>query len=217
MCHARASFGKEQEVGMPRIDITRVEPGGNLFGGDASWHDAILSVYHPSWGVYAEGYRLAADRVLELALEKSSQRDFLIYPVCFLYRQFLELSLKEVIRYAEELAQGEAGRTPDHHRLDGLWSRFKNAMGQVTDGSLDDEIAVIENAVLQFAQLDPSSQAFRYPADREGEPVRHIRERVNLPSLRKEMANAAKAVQMVSGGLSAMVDLQRDMYSDMGP
>ena len=76
---------------------------------------------------------------------------------------------------------------------------------------------MIENAVTQFGQMDPTSQAFRYPVDREGEPVRHIRERVNLPILRQEMANAATAVQMVTGGLSAMVDLQRDMYLDMGP
>lgn len=90
-------------------------------------------------------------------------------------------------------------------------------MSKVTDGSLNEEIAVIENAVMQFAQLDPTSQAFRYPADRDGEPVRHIRERVNLPTLRKEMANAAKAVQMVTGGLGGMVDLQYDLYTDMGP
>lgn len=53
---------------MPRTEIPHVEPGGSLFGGEASWHDAMLSIYHPSWGVYAEGYRLAADHVLGLAL-----------------------------------------------------------------------------------------------------------------------------------------------------
>ena len=199
------------------MEIPQVTPGGNLFGGEASWHDAMLSIYHPSWSVYAEGYRLAADHILVIALEKSSERDFLIYPICFLYRQFLELSLKEAIRYTEELAEGEAGKIPDHHRLEGLWTRFQIAMKKVTDGSLDDEVAVIENAVTQFGQMDPTSQAFRYPVDREGEPVRHIRERVNLPFLRQGMANAATAVQMVTGGLSAMVDLQRDMYLDMGP
>jgi hypothetical protein len=177
----------------------------------------MLSIYHPSWSVYAEGYRLAADHVLLVALEKSSERDFLIYPICFLYRQFLELSLKEAIHYTEELVEGEVGRVPDHHRLEGLWARFQIAMKKVTDGSLDAEVAVIENAVTQFGQLDPTSQAFRYPADREGEPIRHIRERVNLPTLRQEMANAARAVQMVTGGLSAMVDLQRELYSEMGP
>lgn len=199
------------------MELPRVKPGENLFGGEASWHDAMLSIYHPSWSVYAEGYRLAADHVLDLAFQKSAERDFLIYPVCFLYRQFLELSLKEAIRYAEELVEGEAGRTPDHHRLQGLWTRFQIAMKKVTDGSLDDEVGVIENAVVQFAQLDPTSQAFRYPVDTKGEPVRHIRERVNLPALRQEMANAATAVRMVTGGLSAMVDLQREMYADMGP
>ncbi len=76
---------------------------------------------------------------------------------------------------------------------------------------------VIENAVTQFAKVDPTSQLFRYPEDRGGEPVRYPFERVNLPTLRKEMKNAAIALQMVSGGLSARVDQRREMLAEMGP
>jgi hypothetical protein len=204
---------------MPRIDtqLSRVEQAGELFGGQASWHDAIINVYHPSWTAYAEGYRLAADRLAGIALENRGERDFLIYPVLFLYRQFLELSLKEIVGYAEELVELDAVKRPTGHKLEGLWTRFHIAMSKVSDSSVDEEIEVIKSAVMQFATVDPTSQAFRYPTDQAGDPVRHQFERINLPSLRKEMANAAKALDMVGAGLSAFVDLQRDMLSNMGP
>lgn len=204
---------------MPRLDVelSRVDPAGQLFGGDASWHDAMLSVYHPSWSAYAEGYRLAAERVVEIALEERGERDFLIYPILFLYRQFLELSMKEIIGYAEELVEFGAVERPKGHKLEGLWTRFQIAMSKVSDGSVDEEVEVIKSAVMQFAAVDPTSQAFRYPTDREGDPVLHQFERINLPTLKKEMANAAKALDMVGAGLSALVDRQRDMLSDMAP
>lgn len=40
------------------------------------------------------GYRLAADRLVDEALADRIDRHDLVYPIVFCYRQFLELSLK---------------------------------------------------------------------------------------------------------------------------
>lgn len=202
---------------MPRFEIPQVRPGGSLFRSGDAWHDAILDVYHPSWSVYAEGYRLAADHVVDRALARRSERDFLIYPALFLYRQFLELSLKEIIFYAEELGEGTVGNRPAHHRLDALWKRLHGAIKGVSDGSLNAALDVLRSTVIQFAELDPTSEAFRYPENKKGLPVERPTDRVSLPSLRDEMRNAATAIQVVSGGLSALLDRRQEFMGEMGP
>ena len=177
----------------------------------------MLDVYHPSGTVYAEGYWLSADHLVDLSLSESSNRDFLIYPILFLYRQFLELSLKEIIIYAEELTvEGETKRR-DHHRLDSLWTQVEQLMTDVSDGSVEHDVTVIGNAVRQFASIDPTSQLFRYPEEKDGTAVVFPLARVSLPRLRDEMENAGTAIQMVSGGLSARVDQHREFLGEMGP
>lgn len=202
----------------PRFEVPKIRQGGDLFGkGSASWHDAILHVYHPSWTVYVRGYRVAADRLVEHALAERSDRDFLIYPILFLYRQFLELALKEVIKYALMLSDETPAQPGNHHRLERLWNQVEELMPKVSDGSLEEHVAVIRNAVQQFESLDPTSQLFRYPEKNDGRPVQYPVERVNLPTLRAEMENAGTALEFVSGGLSALVDVRSDYRSETGP
>jgi hypothetical protein len=44
------------------------KPEGALFGPEADWwHNAVVSQWHSSWYVYAEGYRRAADALVEVA------------------------------------------------------------------------------------------------------------------------------------------------------
>ena len=52
------------------IDPTPYAPrlGGTFFGPDADWwHNAVVSNFHSSWYIYAEGYRKAADSLVEAA------------------------------------------------------------------------------------------------------------------------------------------------------
>ena len=49
---------------------------------------------------------MAADAALDLAKAERHHTDFLVYPILFLYRQYLEISLKEILLYAEELRDG---------------------------------------------------------------------------------------------------------------
>jgi hypothetical protein len=47
---------------------------------------------------YAEGYKLAADRLMQQLVNDPVELDYLIYPLMFLYRQHLELRFKEISR-----------------------------------------------------------------------------------------------------------------------
>ena len=56
------------------------------------------------FGAFAKGYMLAANRLVRLLLEAPRFSDYEAYPVMFLYRHALELSLKHIIYGGAELA-----------------------------------------------------------------------------------------------------------------
>ena len=56
------------------------------------------------FGAFAKGYTLAANRLAASLLEDQRFPDYAAYPVVFLYRHALELSLKHIIYGGVELA-----------------------------------------------------------------------------------------------------------------
>src|SRR3989338_10138071 len=67
------------------------------------WNNACLNWCHDGWSLYASGYKDAADFLVQRTEETKVGQDSLVYPVLFLYRQYLELEIKDLIRVAKKL------------------------------------------------------------------------------------------------------------------
>lgn len=53
---------------------------------------------------YSIGYQEASDLLVKNVLElHKRKRNSLFYPICFIYRHFIERTLKELIKYSEDL------------------------------------------------------------------------------------------------------------------
>ena len=61
------------------------------------FHNAYLKRACGSWYAYADGYRRAAD-IINKNCQTFYDRNTLVYPMIFLYRQYIELALKDIIR-----------------------------------------------------------------------------------------------------------------------
>lgn len=70
--------------------------------GDPGWRNEVILMHGwgDRWSVYTEGYKAAADIVVDRIKRGQGHQDFLVYPVMFLYRQYLELIAKNLIRNA---------------------------------------------------------------------------------------------------------------------
>ena len=91
-----------------------------LFAPDPDvFHNALLDRGFISWGVYADGYRRAAELLVKQA-RTYHDRNILVFPVIFLYRQYLELSLKDFIIQGNRVVELR-NALPMHHRLKALW------------------------------------------------------------------------------------------------
>jgi hypothetical protein len=80
------------------------------------WQDKTKAL----WGL-KEGYKNAADNLADVALEKADNKtlDTYIFPILFLYRHSLEISLKLIYyRFFGKVLMG--------HELDTLWKNVYN-------------------------------------------------------------------------------------------
>jgi len=145
------------------------------------------------WYFYINGYKDAADLLVTHAATEGDPRK-LGYPILFLYRQHLELALKELIRDCRRLL-GWHEAFPKTHRIDELWRICRGLFDEISPGmSNNDEIQQTTRLIAEFCKIDPTSEAFRYPEDKDGNP----------PALGVEIV--LSTVKEVVGKMSLLLD-----------
>jgi len=78
----------------------------------------------------AGSYKTAADILVHRTVQNNTDKDALVYPIVFLYRQYLELGLKEIIREGR-LFLDEGNEFLKVHRLHDLWPTVKEIIEKV--------------------------------------------------------------------------------------
>ena len=143
------------------------EDRGTLFDApDGSDTIAYLMTGAGDWDAYAEAYKLGAETLVEHIRESRMHLDLLVFPIVFLYRQYLELRLKELI----EITTGLNSEDRREHHLARLWRRVRPALeGAFPENS--DDFDAAEKMVKDFQEADAGSFTFRYPEDKAGEPT----------------------------------------------
>lgn len=159
--------------------------GDRLFGHSASVADDAAISHDPLSRLYdmTEGYKRAADMLIEHGAGNRIDRHYLVYPVIFCYRHYLELSLKTIL-----LVYGSTvDITPNWkaHDLNQLWPLFEKVLRR--HGANDEADAVVRKCVAEFSKIDPKSITFRYPVSQEGKPVEIDLEGLDLLQLREVM------------------------------
>lgn len=173
---------------------------------DASWH--YNAFVKPDWILYIEGYRKAADYLVD----RSVNEGFLVYPIIFLYRHYLELQLKDLLQqlYRYHNLSYELCRT---HDLTQLWNRVRPLMEEISNSPEDIEINNhIEVRIKEFVQIDEGSFNFRYPEDKKGHssltnvPKQGGQDMINLLQVRGVITSMAKSLGGVSEYISVMLE-----------
>lgn len=153
--------------------------------------------------MYALGYRRAGDALVERVAQTRSEQDFLVYPVVFCYRQYLELMLKADLceaRAAFGISTPVPKRDPlNDHPLLPLWRDLRPLIERRwPDGGPEPDH--VEDALRQFDTVDRRSFAFRYPTGKQGGP--------SLPQhmLRINLRNLAEVVARIGAFLEGTLD-----------
>jgi hypothetical protein len=172
------------------------------------WDNACLHIGVDEWLAYALGYKEAADRLVEQFEAKRRHQDLLVYPIVYLYRHYLEVAIKGLIRQAQNLL-GDRVEIPAKHTIADLWTTCSALLERVSPGDSLEEQRQIGRLLREFATVDPASTAFRYPVDTKGNQslpgIRHI----DLPHVRDVIAKIA----VILDGAAAQMDHYADCIS----
>ena len=184
--------------------------------GDDWWQNAMLLKIGDQWSVYAHGYKVAADRLVDSIDNDRFEVDFIVYPVVFLYRQSIELYLKNIIKGSRGLLEMEIS-FPKHHDIYKLWIDAKGLIVQIWPDNPEVDFTRIEGFIKQFSGYDPSSEIFRYPEDRKGNPVEINVKHINLRNLQNIMEELIGLLDGASTGISHYIDEKGSMNDYYAP
>ena len=146
------------------------------------------------------GYMGAGAALIEASEEDRNERHFLIYPILFNYRHGIELAMKWVIAQYGRYSTVEIGEI-EHHDLWQLWKLCRQIIIEV--GSEDESIAVVEQVIKDFHDLDKSALAFRYSRNKKGALIGLPDRMIDLQSIRDVMEGVPIFFDGVDGQLDA--------------
>ena len=171
------------------------------------------------FGVFAKGYTLAANRLAGFLLEAPRFSDYEAYPVVFLYRHALELSLKHIIYSSVKLA---AFKYLDdiHHGLQNshCLRRLARIVEDILailfpeDESLRQAIAMVTETCHEFSDIDPRSDGYRYPIDSKGQHSTKRHQRVNLRAVVDRMSSVLEDLDTIHFGLNIETEVAQKVY-----
>ncbi|MBD2292207.1 hypothetical protein H6G06_01605 [Anabaena sphaerica FACHB-251] len=174
--------------------------------------------YH--FGVFAQGYRFAANSVAKELIECGDFPDYKAYPVVFLYRHALELHLKNIIYRVAKLLFFKGIERIDNklyntHDLNDL---SQNAYKVLTSAFPEDEtlrklLIKVVHISEEFSEIDNNSFAYRYPINKEGQYSTKPNQVVNLSSLVSTMDSLLDELEVIDCGLNIETDIAQEAYA----
>lgn len=196
------------------IPIPWPEKGDKLFTASSDWqNNACLNQFNTDWHPYIQGYHRAADVLVKNIVEEDRFNvDYLVYPIIFLYRQYLELQLKAIILDGNQLFDRVCEPPITHHDILSLWTQcrriFKEACAECP------ELGAVENCIKEFCMLDKSSMAFRYPVDKKENPsLPNVPNLINVRHLADTMAKIINLLDCAHTEIQVRLDAKLEMNS----
>jgi len=198
---------KKEEIPWP-------QKGDKLFKPDIdSEHNACLNYSHDMSEAYISGYKLAGDVLVKHVKQKKRDQDFLVYPIGFLYRQYLELRLKDIIKLGIELYAIDKEMLK-HHDILKLWILAKKTLKKAWPKGDHTDLDIIEGCIKEYAEADPFSVSFRYSEDKKGNKTLEGISHINLRNLADAIERISSLLDGSSCGLSEELDLKKSVESE---
>jgi hypothetical protein len=193
------------ESSMPWPDVPRLAfgPGHPVdLNANLAW---VRSRPRDMYG-YVEGYRRAAVALYDYAVESRSSPEYMLFPIAFAWRHYLEIALKDIIAAGRELAGEVWGYPKGHHILD-LWREAHPHINELGDPAAP-ELANVENNIREFDRIDFGGDGFRYPLNLAGTvpSLGNAPANVNLRVLHEAMDAIAMFLSAVRSELSSRLN-----------
>lgn len=175
------------------------------------------------WVLYAGGYKRAGDILIEHGIAHGGQH-ILVYPIVFLYRQYIELQLKDIIRNGYRylgISKYFPPGFPTGHKIDEYWSECRSILkkideeeyqklGEYERNKYNSDLDSLARDIREFSEWDPDSTAFRYPVDKKGNPSIADLANISFAGLKELVERIADLLDAISVGISHYLDAKHE-------
>jgi hypothetical protein len=188
-------------------DLPKEENRYSYFGGDGNgpytWDSVLL------------GYKNAGDALFEKF--KSSEgnyakTDTLVYPICFVFRQIVELSIKFLyLKFSASSDTEKKEFLDNNHELFKEWKILKPILSRLkkevtTDVSIND----IEQYVVEMNKFDCSSMRMRYPVNKNLKPTNGEKRWIDIYHIHEAIDNFYDLIKQLDYDLERKVEISSD-------
>lgn len=139
-----------------------IEEGGSYYGQSVVGYKYSSIEFYP----YVKAYTDSAKFLNKLISKDETLKDYLFMPMCYLYRNAVEISLKEILfeECSFELQEALKLMNKKKHRILGLWNLIKDEIVEHANPSKGDNTAEhIYNYLNGLNNIDGAADLFRYP------------------------------------------------------
>lgn len=186
-----------------------------LFAPDINWQAQAYAASGFDDIIYQEGYRQAARLLVQSGCD---QHGFLHFPIIYLYRHHIELTLKSIIQASCHLLDrtfnGKSANPLQRHGLLELWMLARPLLDEVHTLADDtaipvDDLEGIESYITQLHLHDPQGQCFRYPTTKNGRPsLRSGVTPVDIRKLSDALEKLADYLEGLDNWLSDLIEVK---------
>ncbi len=179
--------------------------------------------YLMSFGELSQHYRHSADALMEAAMRDRSTLDVHVFSICFLFRQCIELELKEDLWMTEYARTGrkiyidEVNGAHKKHELRPIWDRFRKSAMQLLNSDFplaDADTRYIDDFLDAWTRHDRQSYSFRYPISLKGERPLAGLKNINIVALQAGVHHTIELLGRVMHFVSYIVDERSEYRGD---
>ncbi len=167
--------------------------------------------------IHAMVWKEAADLVADRALAEGFDRlDYYFPVICFLYRHYVELSLKQLIPMAARITETEPPDLTNTHSIKELLDRLNAALEAIDAESTSSFEDGIRTMLLELDRLDPNGERFRYLRKKDGSMALPGLA-VDIENLKNGMGQIESYLDGIWGWLDGIMQAYSDSFDESAP
>lgn len=191
-----------------------LEEGGQYHGQCVVGYGYAVGKFYPFVKAYSEIPGILAEQITE----DTTLIGTLFLPMCYLYRNAVELALKGILFEESLHSRQESLRliSKYKHKIVGLWQSIRDQVVEEANAPDEDKtIHYVDDYISQLHTYDPTSSIFRYPIDKH--LAYHYKNKKqldvkNVVQFFKELISFLEGVDMM---LSVHNDIRAEIASEM--
>ncbi|ASF30712.1 MULTISPECIES: hypothetical protein [Bacillus amyloliquefaciens group] len=163
---------------------------------------------------YVKAYTESADFLYEKICRNIHLKETLFIPMCYLYRNGVELVMKEILfeECSYEFQKAMQLLKNNKHNLSKLWNSIKFDVIKLASVSENDSTIInFEKYIKQLHEIDSSSDKFRYPTNKH--LSLHFKRKIKLDI--RNVAMFFKDITTFLSGVGMMMSAQNEWKAEM--